>query len=114
MLGTSISTFLARHGKAKLGSTEIAIATMLTLMSTGLVINGINVVEKVCTLQSRIPLPTEMSSIKKINCRGISMGIRNFKDYVLSQTGTPVYNKCFRLTDHERQSIFRATFNVMQ
>lgn len=106
VLGRVIANFLSKNPKLHLGSADISVACMMTLLSNGLQLSGTTVVDKCPFLDTLMPRPNDMRFVSRINCRGMSAGIRSFKDYALSLGGTPIYSRCLRLTSAERKEIF--------
>ena len=89
--------FAKNPAVAAMGSLDMAVCTLLTLMASGYKTQNTTVVDKIDCVACRMPLPNEMSTVPKINCRNMSTGVRTFKAYVLNKSGIPVYNKCLRL-----------------
>ena len=109
-LAASVCRFLNKNTGLSLGNVDIAVGTMLSLMATGLCVGGATLVERCEFVSRRMPLPNEMGSVQRISCRSMSMGIRLFKDYSLGSDGTPVYNRCFRLSPDERAALFNCAY----
>lgn len=74
-------------------SVEATVAVYLTLMSTSWIVAGVTCVPHVPFVESRLPMPIDMALIPKVHCRAVSVGIRAFKRYMLTLSGTPVLSR---------------------
>ena len=108
LIADVIHNHMVRNAAMKQGSIDTAVAVLLTLMSTGWVVLGYVIVPRVPFVANYLPTPMLMGSVPKVQCRGISVGVRAFKRYAVTSTGTPITNRAVEIptkTYHALQRI---------
>ena len=95
LLTTAITCYARKHPQCISGTPEVVVATYLTLLSTGLISKGVQIVPKNEFVAKNIPLPSLMSQIPRVHCRSISVAIRKFKGYTMNKNGDAKQNTAF-------------------
>jgi len=94
-VGLAIHGYLLRHPTLCLGSPDVSVCTLLSVLSTGLAHAGTTIVPRCPVVVQNLPSPSLMGRIPRVHCRAISVGTRRLKRYVLTQKGTPVFGRVF-------------------
>ena len=94
-ISKAIIAYMNRHPCSMTSTLEVAICTWLTMMSTGIAKDGITVVPKNEFVSQHIPHPSLMSLVPRVQCRAISVSIRQFKCHVFTRNGGVIHSRIF-------------------
>jgi len=94
-LSRLISNYMSAHPACMTSTVEVGVCTWLTMLSTGLVKDGTIVVPCHTMVSQHIPHPSLMSLVGRVQCRAISVSVRQFKSYVFTSRGGVVHSRVF-------------------
>lgn len=106
-IGGDLHTYLVHNaGALCVGSVDVHVAVLLTLLSSGWDVGGVHVVQHVPFVANTLPLPVHMNNIARVQCRSISVGVRAVKRYALTDDGTPIYNRRLTLSRQTLRQLY--------
>jgi hypothetical protein len=94
-IADAVSRYMNTHPTCMTATLDVGMCMWLTILSTGLAKDGTTVVSMHHTVSQHIPAPSLMSLAPRVQCRAISVAIRQFKSYVFTSSGRVIQSRVF-------------------